>query len=267
MTARNFADTTSQHLLHNAAVAGTLPITFACWFKSDDGTTAQTLMAVGSNSSLNYLALQARGDSGGDPLNVILRSPSGIDAAATTSGFTPGTWHHAMGVFEDNGGSDLTVYIDGSNMGTSSLPGKAAPTGMDRTYIGVTDVGAGLLRYMSGAIAYPAIYNAALTAADAALFYAGMPACRVRPDALVAWWPLINNDSDRDWWGGSDLTAVNSPTYAADGPPMRAMRSPRVLTPRQSRGGIFGSSIIGTAGQPAQGGVIGSTRIVPVRGR
>jgi hypothetical protein len=85
--------------------------------------------------------------------------------------------------------------------------------------------------FFNGRIANVTIWNAALTDDDITRLYnggLGLDSRSVRPDALVAYWPLLENDGDRDWWGQHNLTASGSPTYAQH-PPVLMRSTPRFV--------------------------------------
>jgi hypothetical protein len=84
--------------------------------------------------------------------------------------------------------NDRRAYIDGGSKGTN---------GTSRTPSGVNKTGVGYLcrssqtGYFSGRIAEVAVWDAALTDAEAALLGAGYSALFVRPQDLLVYWPMV----------------------------------------------------------------------------
>ena len=193
----------------------------ACWFNAENITDTHKIMEVSNTSTpqADFWFMTAAGDVAGDPLRGNIRSGGGTARAVdTTSGFTANTWHHACYVATN--ATNRTVYLDGGGAGNDSNS-SVFPTGTDVTLIGRREYIAGPASYFSGNIAEAAIWNAALSAAEVGVLAAGYSPLFVRPQSLVAYWPLIR-DTDDDIVGGYSMTPVNSPTVAAH---------PRVLYP------------------------------------
>ena len=64
----DFTGSTSESL-RAAAVLTAVPMTFACWFNSDNASAAQTLMYIGNSANAtNYWRLMLKGNVAGDPV-------------------------------------------------------------------------------------------------------------------------------------------------------------------------------------------------------
>ena len=221
--ARGFDDASSQGLRVTSAVVSAYPCTMACWFNSDDDAHSGKIMEVSNTSTPAGDAwfMTAAGDVAGDPLRGYIRSATTIAFSVDTStGFTAGTWHHACFVVTNS--TSRTIYLDAGGAVTDSRASNFI-TGADVTLIGRREqVGAiPANSYFSGNLAEGAIWNVALTAAGVAILAKGYSPLLVRPQNLVAYWPMIR-DTDDDIVGGFSMTPLNSPTIAAH---------PRVLYP------------------------------------
>lgn len=221
--ARDFNGSTQYLTNANAVVSGT-PLTLACWFRSDDVANAYTLMCVEKPGPANpeFFRITLRGNLAGDP--VTARAQVGVTAgvAQTTSGFSASTWHHACAVFTD--ATNRAVFLDGGNKGTEST--NAAPSGLTTTSIGTDFVTGSAGRHMAGLIAEAGVWNVALSDTEVAILALGVSPLLVRPQSLVAYWPLIGRTSPEiDLVGGYGMTLTNAPTVAVH---------PRVLYQAQS---------------------------------
>lgn len=215
--ARLFDDAASEYLETDSAPITATPFTMACWFYSDDVTAAQVLMWVGDKDTTNaYVRISAQGDVAGDPVRFTLAPGGGSLHANTSTGYSADTWHHACAVAATS--SDRSVFIDGGSEGTNTtsdfVPGE------DRVAIGRTADSTPAL-YMSGRIAEATIWNIALSNAEVALLAKGVHSLLIQPENIVAYWPLIRDD-DRDWVGGFDLTAFNTPSVANHPPKVQS---------------------------------------------
>jgi hypothetical protein len=123
--------------------------------------------------------------------------------ARTVALVTLNTYAHIAAVFAAV--DDRRVYLNGGNKVTDDATSKT-PAGIDTTSIGRRSTSAPAL-YASGRIAEAAIYNAALTDDEIAELAAGASPLLVRPDALVAYWPLVGRDyPEPDLVGGFPMS-------------------------------------------------------------
>lgn len=222
--ARLFDDASSEYLVYAGAPPALPPsVTMACWFNSDDVTANQTLLSCADASETsNYMRLMAGGALTGDVIRAQvlagLIADSALNANADTStGFSANTWHHAAAVFTDNGDVTAHAYIDGGSKGSESRgTGWVNTDLLDRTAIGVV-LDSTPNHYTSGMIAEPVFYNIGLSDEEVALLAKAVSPLMVRPEAIVAYWPLIGRTSPEiDLVGGYNLTL--SGTTAANHP-------------------------------------------------
>lgn len=210
--ARLFDRLIPEYLGVNQAVTIGYPITMACWFYSVNADDTQYLMSIcDSSQDDNYWGMYLNG-SGADQVVAKLRT-TGSNEASTTTGYSINTWHHACAVFTNS--TLRAAFIDGGSKGTHVL-NRTPDATQDRTGIGVeykNATGQGF----DGRIAEAAIWNAALTDAEVAILARGYSPLFVRPQSLVAYWPLIR-DEDQDRVGGYDMTPFNTPSVAAHAP-------------------------------------------------
>jgi hypothetical protein len=217
----------TSYLTRDASVPLTgVPLTLACWGRTTDMANSQSVFSLSqtTNPTNGSHYLNFGGATVGDPIRAITGS-GGVYAVATAGTYSSGVWTHAAGVFPTN--NSRTAYCNGV-AGTAETTAKT-PTGIDRVDIGRLITTA---NNFGGDIAEACIYNVALTAAEIAALAAGISPLSVRPDALVAYWPLLDNDGDVDWWGQYDVTPVSSPTYA-DHPPIIYPSGPQIFVPPQ----------------------------------
>ncbi len=198
--ARLFDDAASQYLEHAAAVVAAPPFTMACWFNTDDATVYQCLMAIGaSGDGTNRHNLVALTNSEGRYLRMQTQAGASNSMANTTTTYTVGVWAHACGIV--SAANARNVRCNGGGLGTDAT--NAAPTGVNVTRIGIRAAG-GLP--MSGHIAFPCIWNAALTGDEVASLAYGLWPGLVPPESIVALWPLRGDATEIDIVGGYGLT-------------------------------------------------------------
>lgn len=216
--ARAFDDASSQYLQNNNVIVADDPCTFACWFRADDDTISSHLVSIANSASnAGEISLESRG-AHGDVIGFIHSDGTVGGRASSTTSWTANTWRHAAGVLVGN--SSRFAYLDGGGKGSNTTTiGTGTYT---RTAI------ARLPRlspasYYSGSIAEVGIWSAALTDAEIAILALGYSPLLVRPQSLVAYWPLIGRTSPEiDRVGGYNMTLVNAPTTAVH---------PRVIYP------------------------------------
>lgn len=194
--ARLFDDASSELLYNASAVLTTYPLSMACWFSTDVLTITETLMSITSNSQnpgSDGFTMDISGTEAGDPIRVGQEwVGTNYKAAKTTAGPSANTWAHACGVWAAV--NDLRAFLNGGSKGTNTT-GTSAPTTRNTTYIGGFYWGGALRNYFSGMIAEAAIWNIDLSDGDAATLALGVSPLKVKPDYLVAYWPLIGRVS------------------------------------------------------------------------
>jgi hypothetical protein len=228
--ARLFDDARTQYLEWSGATPPVTapPFTLACWACTDSDSADQALLWIGDKDSptscIGVIEMLAA-----SPFpRVCARTISGgIVGSAVTGNYAVNTWHHVCGVFLAT--ADRTVYLDGTNKGADAT--------------GVSGAGANTLAvgccgdqtpsdYLSGAVAEAAIWSAALSQAEANSLARGFLPVQIRPESLVAYWPLggFFGQVDRDLLGQYDMTAHNTPSWTAH-PPLIYPTRPRVAVP------------------------------------
>jgi len=213
--ARSFVAASSQYLEAGSALVTAEPLTMAAWVKPQNITGADGIMEIGVNdtgATRSGFRLILRGNVAGDPINATKFSGSTFREAATTTGFTAGTWHHAAGVWSAT--NDRAAYIDGGSKGTNTQTVTFAST-PDRTWIGRVR---GLTNYVHSdldAVAEAAIWNVALSDAEIALLAKGLSLLLIQRGAIAAYWPLFGvNSPEPDWKGVANLTLNGAPAKA-----------------------------------------------------
>ena len=239
-----FDNAASQYLSRAAGVAAAVPLAMACWFYSDDATTAQALLYIGSGVSNNDgWMLLVNGSTAGDPV----QARTNTVAASSSTGYTANTWHHAAGIFAT--ATDRRAFIDGGSKGTNAS--NATPT-PNNTFIGrrTSDL------FMSGRIAEMGVWSLAgypgatdvlkADAWEAAVLPAlarGVPPGRFR-EGLLGYWPLWGIHSPEiDLATGVHSMVLNAGPVRANHPPVVPF-SRRLWVPFPESAAAAGGSIL-----------------------
>ena len=206
--ARLFAAVSIEYLEAASAVVLATPLTMACWTKLTTTAAYRAIMGI-SNGGAEYFGLHHYGTWDGQ---VIARTRSEVSdqQARSTAFITDTDWHHTCAVF--SAVDARAAYLDGGDKGVNS--DSSTPAGIDRTQIGTC----GGEDEIDGIVAYPAIWNCALTDAEVLSLALGKFPWQVRPESLVAYWPL--GDDIRDHVGQYHMTAYNSPIWTPHPPQM-----------------------------------------------
>ena len=228
--ARLFDDAQSQYLQWSGATppVAAPPFTLACWFCTDTETVDQALMWIGDKDSptscIGVIEILAASPS---PQVCASTISGGVVGSAVTGNYAANTWHHVCGVFLAT--NDRSVFLDGINKGTNVTE-----------VLGAASNSAAIGRcgdqtpsdYLCGAVAEAAIWNTALSQSEANSLAKGYSPPQIRPESLVAYWPLggFYGQGDRDLLGRYDMTAHNAPSWA-DHPPLVYPSRPRVVVP------------------------------------
>lgn len=212
--ARSNNATAGNYLSNGAAVVTAAPLTMAAWFNPVNVTEDHILISCSrSSASDNWFFLAANGVTAGDPVGASTIT-GGTEAIATSStSFAANTWQHACGVF--TAANSRTAYLNGGGAGNNTT--SLTPTGIDRTYVGrLTGFDGSLYGSMNAAVAEAAVWNVALAAAEVLQLAKGLSPLLVRPDSLVAYWPIYGRASpEPDYVGAFPLTINGTMTQAA----------------------------------------------------
>jgi len=145
--------------------------------------------------------MQLRGQDYGDRV-AFISHPNSTVLVSTSSGYAANTWHHACAV--EISQASRSVFIDGGSKVSDSTDVGSVSGTPDRTYMG-RQMTSSPHSPLSGHIAEAAIWNVALTDVEVAILAAGYSPLFVRPQSLLAYWPLIRGLNDKV--GGYSLTA------------------------------------------------------------
>jgi hypothetical protein len=196
--ARLFDDAKSQYLENASAVLSGVPATMVAWMRPDAAVASQAVGVYDVSAADQWMDLAI----GADRKVYATTNAGGQAFARTVALVALNTWAHIAAVFAAV--DDRRVYLDGGNKVTDAT--SKTPAGIDTTSIGRRSTSAPAL-YASGRIAEVAIYNVALTDDEIAELATGASPLLVRPDALVAYWPLSGHDCpEQDLVGGFPMT-------------------------------------------------------------
>lgn len=199
--ARLFVAASTQHLKNANAVVTAMPVTLACWFKATS-TIAHGLINIGvSTNNTNLFSLNLTNTSN------VRAVQNGNRVATTSATFTNGTWNHACGQLIND--SSRAVFLNGGNKATNTTT-SSATSGLNKTSIGVIS-GNSDTQLADAAIAEVGIWNVALDDSEVAALGKGVSPLLVRPQSLVAYWPLIGRTSPEiDVRGGFGMTVTGA---------------------------------------------------------
>lgn len=212
---RNFVGTSSQYLLRNSAIISGVPFTMACWVRVSSVTTSQAFMSINTTAASDRHVLSIN-TTGTIQANTTVSS---VDHASISTGtVSANTWTHCAGVWSAN------------NNRVSYLNGTASPANLDNfTPVSLTTTMLGARRattlgsYLTGQLTECCIWSVALDADEITSLAKGQRAFQIRPDAILAYWPLGGHfgEVDADFSGGGHLlTANGSPTWSEFYPPI-----------------------------------------------
>lgn len=212
--ARDF-DGTNDRLYRSAAPVTAAPFSVHLRLNPDNvaGATRTffSLLTTSNNFHGWYFSIYAGG-------SLRWEAYDGTTATATASAsISTGAWASVLGV--EAAADSRTVYLNGGNSGTNAT--SKTPASVAFTSVGAysADNGTSWFQHYDGKICDVAIWNVALSAANAAELADGFSPHLIRPDALVSYWPIIGRNSpENDVYGAADLTVDGPVQY--DHPPI-----------------------------------------------
>ncbi len=208
--ARLFDDATSEELRILSPALIAVPLTMSAWFNRDADVDG-FLVAIGvDGTNNNRFSLQTR--SGGAVRITTRTTSNAIADTIATSGLN--AWHHAAAT--SDAVDSRAVYLDGGNVVTNSS--SRNPSGINMMSVGAPPAASS--EFFSGAIAEVGIWNVALTDMEVLALASGVLPKDVRPESLVAYWPLYAFTGDAPDFGGGkfNLTDTNTVLTANHAP-------------------------------------------------
>jgi len=165
------------------------------WMGDKDDNTSFWAMEALTNSTVRWRA-----------------TSGGSGSAVTGNTVSTATWHHGFAI--EASATSRTIMLDGDtgNAGTDTTS-KAPNGGNDRTSLGRFD-DAGPSNDLDGLIAEVAVWNVALTTGDGVVLSKGTSPLLMRPNNLVAYWPLTSPVAtaalEPDLVGGNGMTVTGA---------------------------------------------------------
>ena len=133
-----------------------------------------------------------------------------------------GVWTHICGT---EAGVATQFFRNGVNTNGGSFANAPAGTSFEFRVGRRWDSEGTAAAHLDGRMAHIGIWNVVLSAAEVAALAAGVSPLRIRPSALVAYWPLWGNSSPEPDWAGGDQPLTMVGTVPA------STQSPRVGAP------------------------------------
>lgn len=241
--ARDFSKNLSNYVSNSGTKIGSLlngasAVSVAAWANADTLTTGASdnqIVALTIGSGFASVTLSVQGNTTPKVLRAGGRSRSddGFQSRVATTEFTTGTWHHCGGIL-DISGDTITPYFNGVSEGSGAVS-FAATTYTHTSSSGVDVIGGNpgtsgptaTQFQFDGRIAEIAFWAGNIGAASFAALAKGASPLIIRPDILVAHFPLIGYQSpEYDCVGGLTGTITGTISKSAH---------PRIIHPRRSR--------------------------------
>lgn len=204
---RNFTGVNTDRLDVANGIVTAVPITMACWFKPVSASANYTLMCNNDNTTTNRIRLST--GSGGSAGSVLFATGAGSGSSSTSTSFSAAAWSHACGV--SSGVASRAVYLNGGGKGTNTV--SVTPTGINQFQVGIAAPNTG--QFFNGDMAEVAIWNIALSDAEAASLATGISPLLMHPESLKFYAPLLAGLSPEiDLMQANSLT-VTGTTFSA----------------------------------------------------
>lgn len=239
--ARDFNPATPDYLYTDALPITTYPFTMSIWALVDSNTVNRCLIGLFDTATANnYHMIYA--STGGYAYYALQAGGGVVQTGLPSNAYTLDVWSHFCAI----GATSTSRTFIQDFLGPETSGTDRTPAGIDRFAIGVRASSALDIGH-DGYLANAAIWDVALTTAEAYSLSRGFSPLQIRPANLVAYWPLIGRTNPEiDIVGGYNLTLSGAPGIAPHPPVRMASRlfsvhgaagAPPVL--RRSWGTIF----------------------------
>lgn len=209
--AADFTPANDEVFVTDTAVVSGTPLSAGCFFRmdADPSLNDYNLFQLQDKDVTSHYFRFGIGEEGdGTQTKLVAGTNDDVTFAVAQSSInvTQSQIQHGLAVWTS--ATSRAIYLDGSNKGTDT--NSSTPANMDRTSIG-REMDSSPGDSWDGMIAEFAVWNVALTDAEALILAAGYSPQFVRPGSLVAYWPLFNGAVNAvDVVGGLTLTNTNT---------------------------------------------------------
>lgn len=205
-----FAAASSMRLSNAAAVSTSrTSLTMAAWCKPTTSTGTQTVLSLANSANNNRyhaLGLVAANTGFFETSTTTLVA----DAFGPAGTINDGAWGHVCGIITS--ATSRTCYVNGVAGTVDTTNTSGGTFNPNATGIGCL-MNSPIGSFWDGVVAEAAIWAVPLTAPEIASLAAAVCPLLIRPDQLLAYWPLIGRNSPEiDLVGGFNMTFTNSPT-------------------------------------------------------
>lgn len=176
---RRFVSTGSPILSASSAVVSAAPLTLSAWINGATYANNRTVFGVDDGSSSNRFSI---GFSSAGKARFVCTAAGSASNLDTTESIPASTWSHLCGVSESS--VARRIYLNSAF--TASTTASRTPTGINATKVGRTGGDATAVCLL----AFPAAWNTSLTDAEIMQLAQGADPRTIRPQNLVAFWPL-----------------------------------------------------------------------------
>lgn len=204
-----------------AALVTAVPCTFSCLYRTGSVGAAQSLVAAAnSTTSGNYLSMEI---AAGATLRCRSNDNVGSADSSSTLAMVAGNTYLATAAFQ----TPITGrknWLNDFSVTTAGLTSRT-PTGIDRFSLG-RKASSATNQVFTGAMAWAAVWNVALDDPENRALWHGEDPRSIRPQSLIAYWPLTDQGSVQfDRVGANHLSVTSGPIPQIDFP--RWMRRPQ----------------------------------------
>lgn len=207
--ARTFDNSGTHSLIRTPAPATGTPVTLAVWVNPSSTTTVSAALSIGTAFG-DYIIIFHNASNFVGGQYAMASGPASAAASITTPNMVIGTWYHLCAVFTSS--TVNSAYLNGANLVTNSGHTAVTPATLVRATIGANQ-GGGFGEF-SGTVAFPAIWNIALSSADVLELATGLSPRMKHPESLLCYARLDGNSPETDMVSSITWTLTGVPTVA-----------------------------------------------------
>lgn len=159
-----FVSASSQYLLLSSAVLTAVPVTLACWFRTDNTGAIQCPLALDLTTGVNNNQFRLLFST---VFQASAQATATTGTAQSAAAVQADRWHHGCGVFA--AANSRAAFLDGRDKGTNTT--SVTPSGINSAQVGTRFSAGARTNYMSGLIADARVYNRALSDAEVYALY------------------------------------------------------------------------------------------------
>ena len=198
----------TQYIHTTGTTITTYPFTLFCYFNPNGVAAECYAFDICNNTAAAINGFRMRAASTG-LVRITVGDGSTTSAVSTSTSYSASTWQRMY--YVGTSATSRSVYLNNGGVGNDTT--NLTPTGINKTYVGVSNLNTVLSNFYAGSLAHITIANVAATATQRAMLESGVHPLQVFGSAIASYVPADDSSVAANDYLGLTWTQVATPTF------------------------------------------------------